>query len=477
MSRTILFSLACSTLACSSTPAPPHVQPRGAAAADDGNADSVEAIVDPIIQEALAREGIPGAAFVFVKEGRIVLAKSYGFADQEQARAADETTLWPLASVTKVFTAVAALQLVDRGVLALDQPIDRALRRIRTPASYGAPITLAHLLSHEAGFDELPGRQFDPVKGPAPELAEFLRDRLKPYREPGQLATYSTYGIALAAVAVEDASGMSFPDFLQQHLLAPCEMHATRMMRQAGDEAGVAVPYEVGGGRSRRVPYEWYVTQPASSLVATVGDVARFMMMHLNDGRCGSSQVLSEGLARAMRAQQSTIHPRIPGWGYGFQIDGENSRWLAEHGGDIAGFSSLMTIIPAERAGFFIVSHGEGNDLRFRVKQALMDRLYPDCEPRPVPLPDPRDSESLKEYAGRYRSSLACHTCGESRGDFELLAHEDGTLELWNQRWLPIGPDLFTRVDGERLLAFTRNGSGRVAVVSGGSWRVAERVE
>ncbi len=442
-------------------------------------AETVAGAVDPIIRRALADEGIPGAAFVFVQDGRLVYAQGYGMADREKGVAVDVArTVWPVASITKLFTGVAALQLVDRGKLDLDRDVNRDLRRIAVPAQGYAPITLAHLLSHTSGLDELPGRRFDPDKGPAPPLADFLKGRLVRYREPGLYTAYSSYGIALAAVAVEDASGLAYEQYVRERILEPCGMTSSRFMLRGGDEKGVATPYEIDDGRAVAVPYEWYVTAPTSSLVATAPDMARFAMLHLAGGSCGEQRILSETFARTMTLQKATIHPALPGWGYAFQLDVDNGRQLAEHGGDIAGFSSLLTLIPQERTAFFIVNHGEGHDLRFRVKRALLDALYPDAQPRAVPKADPARAASLREYAGRYRSSLACHTCGDAdrAQDFELTVRSEGTLELWSQQWMPLERDLFVRADGARLLGFARDPAGRVAVVSGGSWRVADRL-
>src|SRR5688572_7411907 len=149
-------------------------------------ADTIAKAVDPLIERALKDEGIPGAAFVFVRDQEIVYARGYGMADRDRRIAVNvERTVWPIASVTKLFTGVAALQLVDQGKLALEQDINRALTRIDVPARGYSPITLAHLLSHTSGLDELPGRQFDPDKGPRPSLAEFLEPRLVRYRAPG----------------------------------------------------------------------------------------------------------------------------------------------------------------------------------------------------------------------------------------------------------------------------------------------------
>ena len=105
-------------------------------------------------------------------------------ADQERRVAWTSSTVWPIALVTKLFTGVAALQLVDSGDLALDQDINRYLRQIAVPARY-PPITLAHLLSHTSGLDELPGRQL--TRTAPPPLAKFLDGRLVRYRAPGSV--------------------------------------------------------------------------------------------------------------------------------------------------------------------------------------------------------------------------------------------------------------------------------------------------
>ena len=453
--------------------------PAQAAAKSAPSAEAIAHAVDPVIRRALAEEGIPGAAFVFVYEDQVVYAQGYGMADQERRVAVDvERTVWPIASVTKLFTGVAALQLVDSGDLALDQDINRYLRQIAVPSQGYPPITLAHLLSHTSGLDEIPGRQFDPDSSPPPPLAKFLDGRLLRYRAPGLYTAYSSYGVALAGVAIEDASGLTYEEFVRRRILEPCGMNTARIMRRRGDERGVATPYAIEDGHATSIPYEWYVTTPTSSLVATATDMARFAMLHLADGRCNDRKILSESLSRSMRTQQATIHPAVPGWGYAFQLDVDNGRQLAEHGGDIGGFSSLFAVIPEERSAFFIVNHGEGHDLRFRVKRALLDALYPGPPAHVVPKTDPALTPSLREYGGLYRSSLACHSCREvdPEQDFEVAVGADGVLELWGQEWVPLERDLFVRTDGERLLGFARDKRGQVAVVSGGSWRVADRL-
>jgi CubicO group peptidase (beta-lactamase class C family) len=436
----------------------------------------VAATVDPIIEADLKESGAPGAAFVFVQGGRIVYERGYGVVDLASGAKVDPArTIWPVASITKAVTAMAVLQLVDDGRVDLDADVNRYLKRLQVPTEGYPPLTLRHLLSHTGGVDELPGRQFD---GREPEdLGAFLRKRLVRYRAPGVLTAYSTYGIALAALVLEDVSGKPYAEYLRERIFEPAGMTSARVMQRQGDERGVATPYLLEGGRAEPMPFEWYVTMPASSVVATAEDMGRLLLVHLAGGRAGDKRLLSERLTRAMHEQQATVRPGVPGWSLGLQMDRVNGRDVAEHGGDIGGFSALFVLVPAEDAGFFIVNHGEGSDLRFKVKDALLDALYPAREPPVIPAARPEDAGRLAEYAGEYLSSIACRSCPrEPESVFTIEAQADGTLSLWGQRWIPAARDLFVRDDGKRKLGFARDADGRVSAVSAGSWRVADRI-
>src|SRR5688572_32029078 len=171
----------------------------------------VASTVDPLVEAELRATGAPGAAFVFVSDGRVVYERGYGVADLASGVTVDPArTLWPIASISKAVTAMAVLQLVDAGRVDLDIDVNRYLKRLQVLSEGYPPLTLRHLLSHTGGLDELPGRQFDGRH--SPELSAFLQDRIVRYRAPGVLTAYSTYGILLAAAVLQDVSGQSYAD-------------------------------------------------------------------------------------------------------------------------------------------------------------------------------------------------------------------------------------------------------------------------
>lgn len=453
-----LAPLLAAALGNTAAPAEPSAVP--------GLLDPALAATDARIESELQSTGTPGAALVVVRAGRIVHARGYGLADVEAGRAADANTAWPIASITKVLTAIAALQLVEGGQLSLEKSVATYLEDLPVPDEYDKPILVADLLRHTSGLDELPGRRVARAQDLQP-MREFLSSHLVQYRPPGSFTSYSSYGMSLAGLLVEELSGMSYAEYVQARIFRPLGMNDCRIMVKAGDERDAATPYEIDDGQAQRIDYEWYSTPPVASGVCSGMDMGRLIVALTEGG------ILSRTTLHAMMTTQTTLHPDVPGWGYGFQLDSVNGRAVAEHGGDIGGFAGLLVIVPEERLGFFIMHHGEGSSLRFAVRRMLLDRLLPGEASVPVAL----SGVELAPYAGSYRASFACHTCadGPPVPEFDVTA-SDGALQLWGDRWLPIGKDLFAREDGRARLAFVRDDRGQVIALSGGSWRVGERI-
>ena len=427
----------------------------------------------------MTEEGIPGAAFILVRNGRVVLAKGYGKADVASGRGWDpERTIFPIASITKVFTATAVLQLADSGVIGLDADVNRYLKSVRVPPTYTQPVTVAQLLSHTAGFDELPGRRVSSA-AELVSLQQFLARRLVRIRPPGVMTSYSSYGMALAGLLVEDVSGMSYEEYLVRHILKPLGMGRSHLTSPNEHGPDLATAYEREDNTLVGVPYEIYQTPPTSSLLSTAVEMGHFLIAQLQRGRYRSNRILSDTAAALMQRQYATMHPRIPGWTLGFQVNDLNGRYLIEHGGDIGGFSALLTLLPREGLGFFVVHHLEGRNLRFDLRKAILDRYFPAPGLGALPHPDSSAAPRLRRFAGKYRAGIYCHSCkdgGPNVQDFQITAEPDGTISLWGTRWIEAGPLYFVSADGQRHLGFAEDSAGRILAVTGGSWRVLERV-
>jgi CubicO group peptidase (beta-lactamase class C family) len=436
----------------------------------------LEAFIDKIVTEEMDRQHIPGAEFVFVKDGKIFFSKGYGFANLEkQQPVVPEQTIFRIGSISKVFTATAVVQLADRGRLKLHTDVNRYLKKLKVPATFPEPVTPAHLITHTAGFDEIrPGTQGPSAESVLP-LADFLSTRLKRVSPAGETIAYSTYGITLAGLLVEEVSGISFETYLAKNIWKPLSMNRTSITVPAASKNDLALGYEYVNGVNQPQAYEWYHTTPASSINSTAIDMARFMIAQLQNGRLGPARIMTERAARDMQRQHATGHPGMPGVTYGFFEDNYQGLRILEHGGNTAGFSAQLVLLPEKNAGFFMVNHHENSNLRDTVKWAILERYY--SNPGAVKVPLARDEYKTRApmFVGTYRWNVFCHTCPQSALGlvFKVSSNEDGTVKLSNSshRWIEVEPMLFVREDGQSRIAFRSDKSGKVThMFFGGFW-------
>lgn len=443
------------------------------------DAGELEALVDQTMAAEMKKQQVPGAVLIFVQDGRVVFQKGYGFADVERSKRVDpETTIFPIASITKVFTGTAVVQLADRGKLDLDADVNRYLETVRVPE--GKPVTARHLLTHTAGFDELRGRLIESANERVQPLDRFLATRLVRVRPPGELTAYSSFGSALAGLLVEDVSGLPYERYLAAHVWAPLKMNRTQITVPDALLDDLAVPYELVDDTITAIPHERYHTPPAGSISGTASDMGRYMLAILGGGAFDGARILSESATREMITQQITMHPEVPGFGLVWQMSGSNGQRIVEHGGNTGGFHSLMVLLPDHNAGFFLVGHRESADLRSPLRKALLNRWFPDPAPkRPLPVADRKSIPALQKYAGTYRMSIWCHTCPfdpKRVVDIKVTVNDDGSLQMVGQRWIEVSPRYFRSADGGGQMGFHEDANGRITAMTNGSFRVFERL-
>ena len=422
--------------------------------------------VDDLMKREMEREHIPAAAFIFVRDGRVVYSRAYG-------ANVDENTIWRIGSISKTFTSVAVMQLAERGRVHLEGDANQYLRRFQIPSTYPIPITVASLLTHTAGLDEIrPGTQAPSAAEVLP-LDQFLSPRLVRIRPPGQTIAYSTYGMTVAGALIEDVSGEKFEDYLRKNIWSPLSMTRTSITVPPG-EANVATGYELENGTLKPQPWEWYHTTPASSINSTAADMARYMIALL-----GPSPILSDSSRADLLRQHVAMHPRIPGVTLGFWEDFVGNLRVVEHGGNVAGISAQMTLVPSHNAAFFVVSHFEGSHLRNDVKWELLEHLYPEArERRAVPKPAPDFSKRAANFAGRYAPMTGCESCKPPSAGWILKIDADGdALRFWGKRWIECDPLLFVREDGTAYVTFRTNSEGKVTEMHAGSFWSFRKVD
>lgn len=437
---------------------------------------TVAETVDPVIEQVLSREKGPGASFVLVQDSKVVYARDYGLAEVAGGRKVSPETIWRIGSISKVFTATAVMQLVDRKLVDLDAPITRYIKRVAIPAGFDEPVTVRQLLDHTAGFDELrPGTQAETEAGVLP-LSRFLEGRLVRIRPPGRTTVYSTYGITLAGELVEEVSGLAFEEYLRRNIWSPLGMQRTFITVPKTMQSDVSVGYEVKGGVPVAQPWEWYHTTPASSVNSTAADMAKFLVAHLERGSLGSARLFSRAAAEEMHRQQATMHPSMPGFALGLYEDFYGLQRVLEHGGNMAGFSAMMLLVPDARTGFFVVNQGESSKLRDEVKWAILEKFFPAARQRhPVPPLPPADRAHAEQFAGRYIPLMSCFSCQPIRAGsvMTVTANPDGTVSFAGGKFVAMpGDELrFVNEKGTGYILFRRNAAGAIhELFAGGFW-------
>ncbi len=307
-------------------------------------APDVPAVVGQAVDRLLADGTIPGAAVAVVRDGRLVLVQGYGAADRATGRPVTAATGFFLASVTKLLTAEAVLDLVAQGRLDLHADVNTYLTGLRVADRWpGRPVTLHHLLTHTSGFADTILGVSTPGPVPAAALGPWLAAHQPPrLRPPGVLAAYDNYGYALAGYVVESVTGTPFPDWIERHVLTAAGMTASAVGKPS--PAALAIGYRADG----EVAGAQYgpLTPTGAGAVSTATDMGRFLLHQLRPGN-------------PLLAQRFTQDPRLPGVGYGWEHHLDRTVGKA---GDLPGFHGYAALDPAAGTGVHVVFTGDGAD-------------------------------------------------------------------------------------------------------------------
>ena len=315
--------------------------------------ENVEAFADEFFAKAMREHHIPGVSLVVVNDGAILIAKGYGLANRGTQTPIDPyATVMRIGSISKLFVATAVMQLVEQDTLDLHQDINQYLQgsQFIVDNRYSEPVTLAHLLTHTSGYGETWQSSTSPEDYPSlgDYLAKNMPDRLAP---PGAEWCYSGHGMALAAYVVEVVSGERFDQYVQTHILQPLQMDHSRYVLDSSLPHGLAQGYAYENWVYEPQPMDYYGDYPSASLVATAGDMAKFMLAYLNDGCLGDGCILRPETIALTQSEQ--IQTQEGGHAFGFVQGFRNGERLIGHSGAIRGFGAIMDLIPGRDTGYF----------------------------------------------------------------------------------------------------------------------------
>jgi CubicO group peptidase (beta-lactamase class C family) len=438
--------------------------------------DALAAALDAHVPAAMAARRIPGAAIVVVDADGTLFERGYGVENLASGEPVDaERTVFRVASVSKIFTATAAMQLVEQGVLDLDGDVNEALSTVGIPRLSDRPLTLRHLLTHTAGI----GARFLGYATHAPAdlipLGDYLAQRLpSPFLEPGQVFSYANHGTALAGLLVAEAREAPFAQAVDAALLAPLNMRSSHFDPPPALTERMATGYILAGGGLHPLPLEYQHALPAGSLVTTARDMARFLRAHLNGGTLDGRRILNPDTVATMQRRQFSHHPRMRGIGIGF-LEYEVQGWRClGHDGDTGGFNARAFLVPELGLGLFMAYTGSDSTKRFAddVTRLVLEpavRLS-----RVEALPRRESASDLDRLAGTYRwTRYDRDTFGKAlmaypHFQFRVEALDTGALRIAarpvpvfpTRDFEPVGEGLFQADDGS--FATFREQGGRI---------------
>lgn len=409
------------------------------------------------IESQMAYAGQPGLSIGIVHDQDVVWAAGFGRASLEQDRPATPETLYRIASITKLFTSTAILQLRDAGRLRLDDPIVEHLPwfAIDQPHADAPVMTIRHLLTHTAG---LPREAAFPywTDGDFPTM-ERIRERLPRQRAALPTETkwkYSNLAMALAGEIVAAVSGRPYADYVGQHVLEPLGMKRTLVSTPPPDHPELATGYLrrlPGGGRTPALHSDGRGITAAANMTTCVTDLARFAMLQFRRGAAGGAQVLKSSTVREMQRPHWLEPDWTAGWGLGFRIVRQGGKTYVGHGGSLRGYRTQVQLCPAERIGVIVLTNADDGDPLKYVDKAF-DWVAPAILKAATPPTPSAPPAGWQRYAGKYRNTW---------GDVQVLLVDNRLAMLDPSLPDPMPAVVWLHPAGEHTFRMeTRNGFG-----------------
>jgi CubicO group peptidase (beta-lactamase class C family) len=373
--------------------------------------DALSARVDEIV----ARHEVVGLAVGQVGAGGSFHFRGHGLADAATGRPITEETVFRIASITKTFTAIAVMQLVEQGLVDLDAPANSYLRTLRlVPADPShRPATVRHLLSHSAGLGELAHLsglvrpdfgESVPAGDPLPTVVEFYGGRIQQRGEPGTSFTYGNHSPAVLGQLVEDVTGTTLRHVFRERIFEPLAMGCSDLERSPRMRAALATGYDVGRRGVSPVQERDMVTTGAASVYSTTADMARYVTALLGGGANEHGRVLSPESLELMYQPAYQPDPRLPGMGLGFFRAEIGGRRVVQHQGVHPGFHSHLCLAPDDGVGIVVFTNG-ARDPMFWLSTEADGLLAAALGTGPAALPEDRPLRPARtaELAGWYR--------------------------------------------------------------------------
>jgi CubicO group peptidase (beta-lactamase class C family) len=317
------------------------------------------------VEAQMAYRGQPGLSIAVVSDQKLVWAKGFGYADAEKGVKATPKTRYRIASITKLFTSTAIMQLRDKGKLSLEDDVSSHLDWFKLKKSYtdSPPIKIWHLLTHTSG---LPRESATPYwtdsNFPTREQIIKLLSTQVAAAPTETLWKYSNLALTVAGEIVQEVSGTPYADYVEENILKPLGMKDTLVKPPSPDDPMLAKGYgrRLPDGTRSISPYtDCKGITPAANMTTTAEDLAKFAMLQFRDGKEGGKQILRGSTLCEMHRPHWLQPDWKEGFGIGFRVSRIGGKSYVGHGGAVQGFRTQIRLSPDDKVGVVVLTNSD----------------------------------------------------------------------------------------------------------------------
>jgi D-alanyl-D-alanine carboxypeptidase len=435
--------------AASTLAAPPAAA--GTGVGGDPDVLGAERLFSAWMAGQIAYRGLPGIAVGVVSDQELVWATGFGFADIKAKLPMTPATKFRMASHSKLFTAIAIMQLREQGQLRLDDPVEKHLSwfKAKPAGDDDGPITIEQLLSHSSGLQREAGDHWTSYEFPTGDgLRHLFGDRQAAFA-PSVRWKYSNLAYAIAGMVIEQVSGERWADYVERNIFQPLGMGSSSVDTNV---PGLAVPYgrRMPDGTREVLPFvDARGMAAATGVTSNVEDMAKFVSAQFRRGPRGGAQIVGSGSLREMHRVRSVEENWTSGTGLGFDISRINDRTYVGHGGGYPGNTTQTLIQLDDKVGVIVLTNTNDSnpgDIARQLMATVGQAVAKASAQKPAVTWDP----AWARFAGLYRG----------RGG-------DSSVVLMNQKLVIITPNA-TSVDTPITLEPIGLGRFRFVAPTGG---------
>lgn len=340
--------------------------------------------LDAWIEQQREAFGVPGLAVGVIQDGKIVLSQGFGSRDVAQGLPVTPDTAFAIGSATKAFTAATVGALVDDGLLEWDRPVREYIPNFQLYDHIATEaMTARDLLCHRSGLprhDMIWGGGRDASRKEMVEILRYLQPS-KPFRTTFQ---YNNLMFLTAGYLSEVVTGEQWEALVSRRIFERAGMSSSSFAQDSGVASEVSLPYAKRRGEVGEIPYAESLDAvgPAGSIYSSLTDMMNWLRLSLDGGRLGDSSVLSAETVKELFAPQMTmpeerLFPELvdSAYGLGWFIGNYRGHKLVHHGGNIDGFTSLVTMLPEDGIGIVILSNRNATLIRWAIALHTFDEL------------------------------------------------------------------------------------------------------